>query len=104
MHVTPKSFVRSVANAGSRVQLTTIDLKVISVTFQAELFNTGIIYVGDNQVSSSNYAYGLVAGDSVSLDAFHLGSGPVLISLNEIWVDASSSGDDLIVSTLQRSD
>ena len=103
MDVTPKSFVKTIATAGTREQLTTTNMKVLNVTFQAELFNTGIIYIGDNQVSSSNYAYGLVAGDSVSLDALILGLAPIFISLNEIWIDTSSDGDKLVVSMLQRS-
>ena len=104
MKLAPRSFSRTVTLAGARERLTDSDMDVLSVTFQAELLNTGVIYLGDNQVSSSNYAYGLVAGDTVSLDGPSLGSAPAFISLSEFWLDTNSSGDTLIVSTLQRMD
>lgn len=57
---------QNVASAGTRVQITSHS-PLLSLTVKAKPTNTGLIYVGDSAVSSSN-GFILSAGDSISLD------------------------------------
>lgn len=71
-----------VTTAGTRVTLAS-STTIKSVTIKALSTNTGIVYVGNATVSSSN-GLQLVAGDSVSLDISNLAT---------INLDASVSGE-----------
>lgn len=75
---TPYNAKVTVTTAGTRVQLNA-SRAVQSVTIKAGLTNTGIIYVGDSTVASSN-GLELAAGDSVSMD---------ISNLNVLYIDAS---------------
>jgi len=76
--------VATVTTAGTRVQLPT--LACSKVTIIAKRANTGYIYVGMNTVSSTVYGAELAAKDSMDFD---------VSNLNEIWIDASVSGEGI---------
>lgn len=73
---------KNVTTAGTRVTLASSQA-VKSVTIKAKKANTGVIYVGDTSVSSSN-GFALDPGETVSLD---------LANLNTVNLDASVSGE-----------
>lgn len=75
---------KSVTTAGTRVTLASSQA-IKSVTIKALSTNTGIIYVGDTSVSSSN-GYQLSAGESVSMD---------IANLNTVNLDSSVSGESV---------
>jgi len=98
MAVKPRCFTTSVTTAGTRVQLTSADIKTIAVLMQAKVANSGQIYIGDKAVSSTNAGIELGAGDSMTLSASEMGWKGQLMALNEIWLDTSNSGDGVWVS------
>ena len=69
---------------------------------QAEVSNTGQIYVGDNQVSSTSCGIELDSGDSITLNAASLGWAEGKIDLSAIWLDCSVSTDGVWCTYLER--
>jgi len=82
---TPYNNQFTVATAGTAVQLQSS--ANLSLTIKALAGNTGLIYVGDSSVDSSN-GFELSAGDSVSI---------AVSQNNLIWIDASVSGEKVCV-------
>lgn len=89
--------VKTVATAGVREKLATGDLpniRVRSVTITAEADNTGSVYVGGGNVSSTVYGKELKAGESVDISveqrAWERGES---VNLSRIWLDVSVNGD-----------
>ncbi len=83
--VSPGSILNGVTNvttAGTRVVLAS-STTCRSVTVRAKHTNTGVIYVGNSSVSSSN-GYTLLPGESISLD---------ITNLNTVNLDAATSGE-----------
>ena len=76
--------VAVVTTAGTRVQLPTLACNKVTVI--AKRFNTGYIYAGMNSVSSTVYGVQFAAMDSYDFD---------VSNLNEIWIDASVSGEGI---------
>jgi hypothetical protein len=103
MILAPKVLSKTVATAGTREQLTTANLRVASVVIQASPSNTGIVYVGDNQVSSS-VGIALNANSSITFSNDDLGEGDAKIALNKIWVDVSVGGEGVSILYLERTD
>lgn len=83
--VSPSSVLNgntNVTTAGTRVTLAA-STTCRSVTVRAKHTNTGVIYVGNSSVSSSN-GYQLLPGESISLD---------ITNLNTVNLDAATSGE-----------
>lgn len=70
-------------NAGTRVQLSATSTPISSVSVKALSTNTGIVYVGDSSVSSSN-GRELEAGESLDID---------IANLNSVWFDVGVNGE-----------
>lgn len=102
MYFKPHSFI--VTNTAAVTRLTTSDIKVSAVVISAERSNTGVVYIGDSALSTSNYGVDLGAGDSVIIDAQELGMANAYISLKDIWHLSSASGDGVAVLYLQRAE
>lgn len=77
-----KGAVQNVTTAGTRVQLP--DYPCREVTLIAKKGNTGSIYVGGSDVSSTVYGAELAAKDSMTL---------AVSNTNLIYLDASVSGE-----------
>ena len=73
---------KTVTTAGTRVALAS-STTIKSVTIKALSTNTGIIYVGDSSVASTN-GYQLLTGEITSMD---------IANLNTINIDSSISGE-----------
>jgi len=104
MYLKPYASLKTVSAAGTQEQLTTSDLKVPTVLITAERSNTGYVYVGDNQVSSTAYGADLAAGDSIRISSKEYGWADAKISLKDIWIDVSVSGDGVSVMYLERTE
>jgi len=76
--------VVNVTTAGSRVQLPDIDCREVTVI--AKRTNTGSIYVGGVNVSSSIYGAELRPRDSITLS---------LSNANMIYIDAAVNGEGI---------
>lgn len=76
------AFRTTVSTAGARVQLATNT--VVAGVLQAPSTNTGVIYLGGSNVSSSVFGAELQPGQSV---------GVAIDNTNKLWVDASVSTD-----------
>lgn len=77
---------QNVTMAGTRVQLSTNTC--VAVTVKAKSTNTGLIYVGDVSVTSSN-GFILSAGESVSF---------AITNTNKVYIDSSINGEGISYS------
>lgn len=101
MRLKPKAFRKTITTAGTRERLTTADRSIPAVVIQALTANTGIVYVGDSEVSATN-GLELSAGDSITLENDDLGNADAKISLKDIWLDVSISTDGVVAFYLER--
>jgi len=102
MALKPHCFLKTVALTTTREQLTTNNISVPAVLLQAELSNTGYMYVGDSTVSSTNYGVCLSAGDVYTLSAEELGWGKAFISMKDVWLVPSVNTDGVSCMYLER--
>lgn len=79
-----KGAVQNVATAGTRVQLP--DYACTEVTLIAKRTNTGAIYVGGADVSSTVYGVCMTARDSLTLK---------VSNTNLLYIDASVNGEGI---------
>lgn len=84
------------------MRLSSTQINAYSVIITASSTNSGIIYVGDSSVTSSN-GVELKAGEALSISARMAGrSGNDDVDLSQIWIDASSSGSAVRVAYIGR--
>jgi hypothetical protein len=79
----------TVGTAGTRVQAYNAENKVKSVTFKASSGNTGLVYVGINDVAAAT-GFELSAGQETTWSFAPLGGN---IPANTFYADAATSGD-----------
>jgi len=81
----------TVATAGTRVQVNSgTSLLCFSALITADDNNTGNMFVGDINVSSTRFAKRLAAGESVVVGIW----SPVpQFELSSVWLDAATNGD-----------
>jgi hypothetical protein len=103
MGVKPIISTVTVTTAATRVAISSTDLYVSSVYFEALGTNTGYIYIGDSVVSSTAYMTRLAAGVGFaqSIDTTG-GKTGVEINLKHYYVDSSVSGEKVQMSYMQR--
>lgn len=107
MGIKPVIATKTVATAGTRVQVSTSSVYVTAIYFEALKTNTGVIYVGDSSVTSTLYMTALSAGTGFTVTTsanIHPGtsSGGNEVQLSAFYVDAGTSGDKVQVSYMQR--
>ena len=105
MAVTPVLLTKTIATAGTQIQVTTdTDIRPISVYFEADAANTGVIYIGLSDVSSTSYFARLTIPSTTSAPGWSIsgtdagragGSG---IQLSNFWVDSSVNGEKVHVT------
>lgn len=93
-YFTPKTLNKTVATAGTRVQLFASSTPCRSCTIEANPANTGVIYVGDATVSSSVYGLSISKGNSYT---FSCDGNDSKLDLTDIWLDCGTSGDGVSV-------
>lgn len=104
--IKPVVATKTVTTAGTQIQVSTnASIAVTSLYFEALGTNTGYIYVGDADVSSTNYVARLSAaeGFSVSIDNAGRSTTGAELQLSAWWVDSSVNGEKCQVTYLQRS-
>lgn len=84
---------KTVTTAGTQVALTSSQIVTPKVVIQAKPGNTGNIFVGTADVSSSDYGVVLAPGASTTLVASHIETGESGLDLTSIWVDAAVNGE-----------
>ncbi len=94
-HVRPTTFMKAVTTAGTQVRLSATTLVVRAVIVQAEISNTGHIYIGGSDVSSADYGVLLAAttNEALVLSAEQLGAREGRIDLMDVWIDSAQNGD-----------
>lgn len=93
---TLKSFQKIVATAGTELPLTATSILVSKCRIRALDGNTGLVYVGDSTVSSTN-GYPLTKGDELVLEALLDNQDKNQLDLSAIYVDAASNADGVAV-------
>ncbi len=78
------AFVTDVPSAGSRVQLATNSIS--AGVLQAPSTNTGNVFIGGSNVSSTVFGAELQPGQA---------TGVAVDNTNDLWIDAATSGDDV---------
>lgn len=107
MGIGPNLSVITVSTAGTRTRIIVPSTYVVSFYVEAATANAGKIYFGDSTVTSTKYTTALSAGagfgvasDAQGRPATSAGGGE--IQLNSFWVDASSSGDKVMLTYFER--
>lgn len=88
------------AGTAQRLNASTIECEVVVIA--AASGNTGTMYIGDSNVSSSRFIGALAAGDAMSIEAGKVSNGTDRLDLKEIWFDGGTTGDDISVGYIQR--
>ena len=78
------AFVTDIPNAGTRVQLATNT--IIAGVLEAPSTNSGNVFIGGSNVSSTVFGSELQPGQSV---------GVAINNTNKLWIDVASGGDDV---------
>jgi len=90
---------KAVAAAGTAEPLTATRQVYCSLTIQAKSGNTGTVYVGDSNVSSSNYFFELQGyPDSITL----LSSEGDSINTAQVFIDAANNDDAVTFGGIAR--
>ena len=104
MNYRPKVIRKAVGAAGTRERLTTAEILTPYVAIQAIQGNAGNVFVGDDQVSSTNgFELSTLASStggshreaSIIFDAGSFGRPGDLINLREIWLDCSTGSQSV---------
>lgn len=101
----PYVFRKAVTTAGTQERLSDSNIKCSYVRIQPEDSNTGVMFVGDSQVSSTLGIELMISAAAGVRSATHLELFAVdndLISLKDIWVDAATSADEVQVFCMRR--
>lgn len=93
------TFSKDVTTAGTRVRLSSSDVFASEVEVFAKSANTGIIYLGGSDVSST-VGRPLDAGESFAIAK--LGDIDGRINLKNVWIDSSVNGEGVIVTYINR--
>ena len=96
-----KNFKKAVTTAGTRTALQSSVLQVHTAIIKANAANTGVIYVGDSSVASTN-GYELSAGEGVAIPLMLMPQTGSAVDLSAIYIDASVSGEGVSVAYLTR--
>ena len=102
MLMIPRHFRKTVTTAGTRERVHVGNLVTPTLDIQAESDNTGRVFIGDSQVSSTNCMATLGPGDSLSLVAAQYGGAGAQFNLSDFWIDVGTSTDGAFFSAPQR--
>lgn len=98
-----QTFNRTIASAGSRVQVTASSTPVYAqaIIFEAHEANTGSVYIGNASVATASYVKRLTAGNSFSITArqdARLGPDGGMLDMTKFWVDAGTAAQVICIS------
>lgn len=90
--------IRENVASGTELRLTAADVQgVVSIILSAPAANTGTIYVGDSNVSTTR-GIAIIKGTTQVINA----PDGQFLDIYNMWFDAATSGDDLLVSYLVK--
>ena len=90
--------IRENVASGTELRLTAADVQgVVSIILSAPAANTGTIYVGDANVSTTR-GIAIIKGTTQVINA----PDGQFLDIYNMWFDAATSGDDLLVSYLVK--
>jgi hypothetical protein len=92
---------KTVTTAGTAVPLSATALPANAVVIQAKVGNSGKVYVGDSTVSASK-GHALAAGEAFILNALESPKGFDEYLLNDLYIDADTNGEGVVVQYLVR--
>ena len=84
---------KTITTAGTRVQVSTTDLFVKQVTITGHAANTGHIYVGGSDVSSTVGLQLKVGASPLTIGGVQVSGRDDYINLKNMYVDASVNGE-----------
>lgn len=106
MPVTPTLLVKTVTTAGTQIQVTAdTTIKPYAVYFEALATNTGYIYIGDADVSSTNYMARLTIPSASNAPSWAIRASDLSdhgIQLSNFWVDSSVNGEKVMVTYMYK--
>jgi len=100
-----QTFNRTVATAGTRVQVTASTTYVQSVFFESHEANLGSLYIGNASVSTASYVKRLTAGQGFSINALphsQPGTDGGMLELSKFWVDAGTAAQVICISYIMH--
>jgi len=92
----------NLASAGTAQALSASSIEAAVVIFTAKTGNGGLIYIGDSDVSATEAAIELAAGETYELRGVEVGAGPASFNLADIYFDGGTTNDDLHVGYVVR--
>lgn len=92
----------TVASAGTPVPLSASQIISPGCSIRAKATNTGNVYVGGTNLSSSTRAAELGPGDAIEIVGPQIGGTEEELDLAQIYVDAANSGDKVTVAYFTR--
>ena len=95
--------VLNLTTAGTEQAFTATPTIAQTVILSTPAGNTGVIYIGDSAVSSTNAALILKAGEIAILPMSNISGGNTDTDLSQWYFDGGTTNDDLCVGYLQRS-
>lgn len=93
---------KTVATAGTAVQVSTADTAVYDILFQAPSGNTGAVYIGLSDVDSTTYIVTLAKGESWATSGSIGGPSAGQFILSDYWVDAATNGDKVNIAYIKN--
>jgi hypothetical protein len=102
MGIAPVNATATVTTAGTRVQVNSSSVLVISLYVEALKTNTGVIYLGLSDVSATKYIAALSPGQAFGISTDARGRLGGEAQLNVYYLDSSVSGEKAQVTYLQR--
>lgn len=96
---------KTVATAGTRIQLTSSTIYATAVFIEAHENNTGTIYVGNSTVASTTYTRRLLPGTGFQIAAepnAQAGQHGGMLDLSKIYFDASANAQVVMVTYLDK--
>jgi hypothetical protein len=91
-----------VTTAGTAVPISSTPIISAGCSIRALPSNTGVIYVGGADLNSLTRGAELGAGDAIEIVGPQIGGTEEEIDLSQIYVDASVSGEQVIVNYFIR--
>jgi hypothetical protein len=104
MRVLLKHFAKTVAAAGTQERITTSGKQASKIWVTALGANTNPVFVGNADVSSTNFLAYLTAGQSVTLSCADFGLAQATFSLSDIWLDVTTNGEGASIGYWERAE
>jgi hypothetical protein len=93
----------TVSSSGTPVPLSSSSVRTAACHIQADPSNTGVIYVGGVNLDATHRGVVLSPDRGTEITGPHIRGIEEEFDLSEVYIDAATSGDKVIVSYFERS-